>query len=161
MPHALHFNRQLSLRLLTMLYPPRLPHHPHLSFNQPVKQPEHYNGQRTLNQADHLEKHDPIIQLLNHRLLKAGVHQGYRAHYVAHDHLHLRVLAIEDVVLVDQAELVPEDCHDDEGEGVREGGSAEEVGDKEEEGDLNEAVEEQLDKLEVHKSWVEVRRAPG
>ena len=71
------------------------------------------------------------------------------------------MLAIEDVVLVDQAELVPEDGHDDEGEGVREGGSAEEVGDKEEEGDLNEAVEEQLDKLEVHKSWVEVRRAPG
>jgi hypothetical protein len=56
---------------------------------------------------------------------------------------------------------VPEDRHDDKGEGVWEGGTAEEVGDEEEEGDLNEAVEEQLDKLEVHKSWVEVCRAPG
>ena len=56
---------------------------------------------------------------------------------------------------------MPEDRHDDEREGVREGGTAEEVGDEEEEGDLNEAVEEQLDKLEVHKSWVEVCRAPG
>jgi hypothetical protein len=157
MSHALNFNCHLSRRLLTMLHPPRLLHQPHLSFNQPVKQPEHYNGQSNLNQADDLEKGDPIIQLLNHRLLEARVHQRYGAQDVAHDHLHLRVPAIEDEVLVDEAELVPEDGHDDQGEGVGEGGTTEEVGDEEEHRDLDEAVEEQLDKLEVHKSWVEVR----
>ena len=71
------------------------------------------------------------------------------------------MLPIEDVVLVDEAQLVPEDGHDDKGQGVGEGGASEEVADKEEQGDLNEAVEEHLNQLEVHKILVEVGTFPG
>jgi hypothetical protein len=72
-----------------MLDPPRFLHDPQIPFDQPVKNPEHYNCQPYLHQANDLEKGDPTLKFLNHGLLEARVDQRYGAQDVAHDHLHI------------------------------------------------------------------------